>query len=639
MITRASVSCIVFFILASGTRASAQCEQTDPKDDVRFEITVIYYDFNPFSGHEETIDTYGPVLDDLTAPERLTGDLDHGLQISNASVEQASGGQVGRVDVKLSNIAEVVARRVDGLGFGNGVAIRIKAWIKGPIGTPYYLRTNSAGSVVADFPDGAGIAETFFSAPLQSGCCSVASVNGAGEQSMSFDQSGGAPDVGQPPPTTSGSERMIDGQIYSLAQDVAFDGHGGILQSINFCFPSCPNVHYKANTIMSSGYVEAGLGPVPTCSGSLEIDIPDTGYANQLPDGTRDAGRTFSIRAEFEDAPPQYECRCCRYRQFVLDRGTKYGEPIPGHGVREIPAPMDFGGPTPCESPDASIECPIEDTECDPRCPSGRAGYGDRDAPTPDCPFRDEMNQYLDVAGGQPDHENGCYYEGFDFPGASVSSALGHDLLFRLDARFVGQIVDTCGSEERVVAQKEWELCFDVYFPQGSGEVQFGQCGRGAPSRGSLLAKQPFLIAGRNASIALFQTSDLVLGSVALPVVDDESLHTTDVNIVVLDALDSVFPDKPLTQVIRALGSVSLMPFAAVRSEPYSSDVELTIDFDGETVALALDLCSGIQQTVSGIIECLSGPNVVIPVDCTCVDTDGDYDVDLADVAAFQLNS
>ena len=55
----------------------------------------------------------------------------------------------------------------------------------------------------------------------------------------------------------------------------------------------------------------------------------------------------------------------------------------------------------------------------------------------------------------------------------------------------------------------------------------------------------------------------------------------------------------------------------------------------GGTVVSAIERC----QTPENLRNCLSGPGTPVSNECRCVDFDGDGDVDLRDLGAFQVNS
>ena len=217
---------------------------------------------------------------------------------------------------------------------------------------------------------------------------------------------------------------------------------------------------------------------------------------------------------------------------------------------------------------------------------------------------------------------------------------LSYDQIYRYENRFVGQILDTCGSKAFVIVQKEWVLCFEVSAPAGNSGVVVTSCSS-ARAAGDVMTQTTqgtFTIAGRQATIVLVKDGDLVLGSVGLPAFAGESLHTSDVVVSLPDGIDIPFPDEPLAQSGSALRSTWFVPVAATLTNPSSSIVEVMVEFQSDAVLVTLDLCMEQRSDVSSLVDCLSGAGIEIGPHCVCHNLDGDQDVDLIDFAVFQVN-
>ncbi len=82
-------------------------------------------------------------------------------------------------------------------------------------------------------------------------------------------------------------------------------------------------------------------------------------------------------------------------------------------------------------------------------------------------------------------------------------------------------------------------------------------------------------------------------------------------------------------------------------------DTDSSLTMNGPTLSLTGGFWAGVPETVSVpgdctgdrvvdlddfelIAPCLTGPGIIITVDCDCADLDGDDDSDLADFAVFQ---
>ncbi|MFO0837642.1 MAG: hypothetical protein U1D55_03885 [Phycisphaerae bacterium] len=604
-IGRASV--VAAFIAAFGAcmaRAQPcgpQSCPTDRGDDVAFEITVEYYDWDPFFGGENLTGIWGPRINQIASTPR---NVTTGPRIQSTDVGGSVSG--GSLFADFTNTAFVNARRIDGHIFGNGARLRAGVYIKGPPGTPYYAIRSARGSLSANFPQGLGRADSFF------GSFAASSVNGAGlsQTTLGSDVDGDGMvedrefDLNVTRGTTSNTQLLIQGVPYTLATEIIFDMHGGVLQSLDFCFPftPCNAMDYRAAGTASVA-IDAGIGN-PQCAGTLSLKrngCTTVPAGPNDPPGTLSQFEHFEIFARFENTGGAL-CECCRYEQFV--RAIETYEVKDG---KNCPVGHPLGGPDPCDPNQQQSKqgcCPAEDTLCPNALDCWQSGccalleYGDRArAVTAPCPFL-QYDGYSDP-NGAANQSYGCVYHSIDEPGFhDVESALQGT--YRYKAEFIGRIVSICpGDSGRVIAERRWTV--DCGLPPSEGVD---------PGRVALSHR---VIQGRDATFAVANDGvNTVFGTLRITAMPSEAFFANDLTVQVMNATSSPPTPERLLKFADGLRTSWVVPFVATFSAGLPNSVTLNVNGPG--------------WSDSAIVSLLAG------------DIDGDGDVDSADLGILLAN-
>lgn len=163
----------------------------------------------------------------------------------------------GAVGVTLTNEALLTAPRLAGNDHGGGFTVVADVYVHGPPGTPYFLVRALNGSVTAVRGGGAGTTQAH-----AAGTTAVIN-NGSGAQMKPVSLVSGSQFAGvtsnTPHPSAPG---------YYLAASVSLPLWGFTYQSIDFCFPGCPQPLNFRSTSTLSGIVQAG----PCCPLTPELD-------------------------------------------------------------------------------------------------------------------------------------------------------------------------------------------------------------------------------------------------------------------------------------------------------------------------------------------------------------------------------
>lgn len=146
--------------------------------------------------------------------------------ITNQLDITTSGGN--QIQVQIVNEVLLRAARLDGNDWGGGVDISIDVYLKGAPGTVGLIHRVVSGQVTAVRGGGAGTTHA-----AGEGVIAVVN-NGSGEQTLpiSIESTLGSSST-QPHPTRRG---------YHLAGSFSTGGYGFTFQSLDFCFPSCPQL-------------------------------------------------------------------------------------------------------------------------------------------------------------------------------------------------------------------------------------------------------------------------------------------------------------------------------------------------------------------------------------------------------------
>lgn len=567
-------------IFAAGRARAQSCP--DPGDAVIFESTIYYFDFDPFGGGRTYVASYGPTRSSVTAPERRIGSLNPKLQVTNANASGASRS----FSAQISNTVNLRAQRISGQIFGSGAEVRVKIYIQGPRGTPYYYQAVQSGQLSTAFPS-LGRADSFGGGVI----CS--SVNGGTSPNTVPINT----DSGRVPGVTSLPEIVQDGHVYSYATELAFSVEGGILQSIDFCFPfgGCPTFDYRADGNLQVA-LEAGTTP-PPCAATLSINPLGSCEFS----GSR-LQRRFEMIAQFQNSATTY-CKCCRYEQLVRR--------VEGYFEYDV-CMTNFSGISVCRRHRVYIEnqnadgeslygpCLVEDSKpSEPNSPClGDLAYGSRTPQTQGCPFN-ENNRYLTGPVGQPDRENGCYFRGFDAPGFSnvPPSSFNTRITYRHYQLFEGRvIVNTAGGPEcawtgnPIVTRQRWTVCC-TYEQGGTQNSTASSCAPfNGPVDNTVRVSTPFSLAGRRATLVAYRDGGLLRGAVVFSAVGNELFDQTSVGVTVTGGDDFLFPNNPLIQDSDGIRTSWMRPFAVGFTSCFPASAQVSVTLENQTAVVNIDL-------------------------------------------------
>ncbi|MCA9298035.1 MAG: hypothetical protein KDA28_03155 [Phycisphaerales bacterium] len=223
----------------------------------RFVMSGSLFEYG-FFGAGSTVHSFGPALDSYslnfefpgsTATKRVETDL------------QLSGGGGGILQFDVNNESFLRATRLAGNDHGGGFSLGIDIYVKGPPGTPYYLERQHAGQGTAIHGGGLGTTHAHLL-----GLTAVVN-NTAGQDDVFINVNMDRAMAG----TTSGVAHPSDPQ-YHFATSVGVSAWNFTFQSIDFCFPGCPDVLTYRSTSSAMGMIGAG----PCCPLEPETDAWNT---------------------------------------------------------------------------------------------------------------------------------------------------------------------------------------------------------------------------------------------------------------------------------------------------------------------------------------------------------------------------
>lgn len=234
---------LVFAVALSGTIQPVAHAQTGP--DAKYVFHGDFYRYG-WLGKEGVTDVFGPESDLYhTSYSFDMNGLTNRYIIS--TIDLANDG--GLLSIDLFNKSYLLARRLDGNNHGGGFTANINVYVKGPAGTPFYVKRSLNGSVSVLKGDGFGTTAAHmdgFTVGLTNG------PTNSNELPISIHQ----------PRTFAGNSLAVqhpDDPQYHLATSYNIDAWGYTYQALDVClFTPCPALMVFEATSDLTGTFEAG---------------------------------------------------------------------------------------------------------------------------------------------------------------------------------------------------------------------------------------------------------------------------------------------------------------------------------------------------------------------------------------------
>lgn len=452
------------------------------------------------------------------------------------------------ISALISTTTDATANLAEPLYAGGAQTLVVDIYVRGPVGTPYFVNKQVDGILMAIRNPGGGT-ETNLHAYYQGQLWN-------GPQTRIIDDN---------PPLLIGntsSETPPGGPSdfkYATSVTVNLGGHAF---HPGFCFFGCPTYRYQTEATASLS-LTAGIG-APPCTGKLTAPI----WTTNCIEGSLGVGRGFRVHAEMSGAGAT-GCSCCEYRQYV--RRSQITQNVIFRAITGL-ANILWRNPENLDGYEQSCDGWIQDNGyyVDGFTTRSYPGYGHRGSP----------DKPSDRYSGGADRASSCTYDGRDFPSAPLSS--------KFYVEFEGRIVAKAncggnGNQETIVDRKRWIFCCE------SGDNGAQECSMPRVDAIDCVSKSDRSeVANRDLYVQFGRRDDLVVGVVSLGAMQGEAIPSENLGVAINGVLVDTAEDATLGLTSNDYSAFA-QKFIAFRSSCVPASIPVRINFGGEEVVVTVD--------------------------------------------------
>lgn len=451
------------------------------------------------------------------------------------------------ISALVSTTTDATAGLAEPLYAGGAQTLVVDVYVRGPVGTPFFVNKQVDGILMAIRNPGGGT-ETNLHAYYQGQLWN-------GPQTRIIDDN---------PPmligNTSSATPPGGPAEYKYATTVTVN-LGGHAFHPGFCFFGCPTYRYQTEATASLS-LTAGVG-APPCTGKLTAPI----WTTNCVEGDNGVGRGFRVHAEMSGAGAT-GCSCCEYRQYV--RRSRVSRNIVYRAIGAVASTI-FSQRS-LDRYDKSCDGWVQDNGWDHNTIPSTAypGYGHRSSP----------DKPTDRYSGGASRASSCTYDGRDFPAAPYSS--------KYYIEFEGRIVAKAncggtGNQETIVDRKRWTFCCE------SGDNGAQECSMPRIDAIDCVSRSDRSeVSNRDLYVQFGRRDNLVVGVVSLGAMQGEAIPSANLGVTIDGTLVDTAEDATLGLTSNDYSAFA-EKFIAFRSDCVPASIPVRISFGGEEVIVTVD--------------------------------------------------